>query len=208
MAEATQRQQPSPESSEATSEDHYDIPTAETMLERLQSVNVDDFDLKTVTDEVKGNQAWLFVLTLPMSAFLLVVLTLLGTFLTDHFVLSFLFTALLVYGIGKVIDQYEQKFRYQARLEVMDRIRKAEGEFGLLPHFRDFLPKKYRHLWQSLRRYNYAYIDQYIAAIRLLQQRLDPDKFIRVWRLKYPETAPDYEYDEYGEYNEINDRTE
>ncbi|KUJ71796.1 hypothetical protein [Thiomicrospira sp. WB1] len=171
-------------------ENTTDIPDAETMLKRLQTVNVDDFDLRTVTDEVKGNQAWLFAMTLPMSALLLVSFTLLGAFLSGHFVLSFLVTAFVVYGLGKLIDQYEQKFRYQARLEVMDRIRRAEGEFGLVPHFRDFLPKKYRHLWQSLRRYNYAYIDQYIAAIRLLQQRLDPDKFIRVWRLKYPETAP------------------
>lgn len=168
-------------------------PTAEEMLDRLHAVNLDDFDLQTITDELKGNNAWLFVLTMPITAILLVVFTLLGTFMTGYFILSFIVSAGILFVIGKMIDQYEQKFRHQARLEVMRRIKEAETEEGLVPHFKDFLPKKYRHLWQSLKKQNYIYIEQYIAAITLLQQRLDSDKFIRIWRLKHPETAPDDE---------------
>ena len=183
---------PATDNVEAPAEETYAaMPTAETMLERLSEVDVERFDLKTVTDELKGNQAWLFMLTLPLSVVFLLLLTLIGTMLTDQAVLSFIVAAFLVFIAGKIIDHYEQNYRYQARLEVMDRIRQTEGELGLLPHFRDFLPKRYRHLWQSLKRYNYAYIDQYISAILLLQQRLEPDKFIRVWRLKHPETAPE-----------------
>ncbi|MBD3612666.1 MAG: hypothetical protein HUJ13_09730 [Hydrogenovibrio crunogenus] len=165
-------------------------PTAEEMLERLHAVNVEDFDLEQRTNELKGNNAWLFVLTMPVTAILLVLFTLLGTFLTDHFIISFILSAGVLFVIGKMIDQYEQKFKYQARLDIMQRIKETETDAGLIPHFRDFLPKKYRHLWQSLKKQNYIYIDQYIAALTLLQQRLDDDKFIRVWRLKYPETAP------------------
>ncbi|QBZ83682.1 hypothetical protein GHNINEIG_01743 [Hydrogenovibrio crunogenus] len=168
-------------------------PTAEEMLERLHAVDVEDFDLEQRTNELKGNNAWLFVLTMPATAILLVLFTLLGTFLTDHFIISFILSAGVLFVIGKMIDQYEQKFKYQARLDIMQRIKETETDAGLIPHFRDFLPKKYRHLWQSLKKQNYIYIDQYIAALTLLQQRLDDDKFIRVWRLKYPETAPDEE---------------
>lgn len=168
-------------------------PTAEEMLERLHAVDVEDFDLEQRTNELKGNNAWLFVLTMPATAILLVLFTLLGTFLTDHFIISFILSAGVLFVIGKMIDQYEQKFKYQARLDIMQRIKGTETDAGLIPHFRDFLPKKYRHLWQSLKKQNYIYIDQYIAALTLLQQRLDDDKFIRVWRLKYPETAPDEE---------------
>jgi len=34
------------------------------------------------------------------------------------------------------------------------------------------------------------YIEQYVQAIVLLQHRLDPDKFTKVWYLTYPEIAP------------------
>ena len=174
-------------------------PTAEEMLERLHAVDVDDFDIEQRTNELKGNNAWLFVLTMPVTAILLVIFTLLGTFLTDHFIISFILSAGILFVIGKMIDQYEQKFKYQARLDIMRRIKETETEEGLIPHFRDFLPKKYRHLWQSLKKQNYMYIDQYIAALTLLQQRLDDEKFIRVWRLKYPETAPEKDDDEFME---------
>lgn len=177
-------------------------PTAEEMLERLHAVNLDDFNMQEITDELKGNNAWLFVLTMPITAILLVVFTLVGTFATGYFILSFIVSAGILFVVGKMIDQYEQKFRYQARLEVMRRIKEAETEDGLIPHFKDFLPRKYRHLWQSLKKQNYIYIDQYIAAMTLLQQRLDSDKFIRIWRLKHPETAPDAEEmeEEYADY--------
>ncbi|MGC9386143.1 MAG: hypothetical protein ACP5D0_04290 [Hydrogenovibrio sp.] len=184
-----------PDSSQADVPLEPSVPTAEEMLERLHDVNLDDFDITAITDELKGKNAWLFVLTMPITAILLVLFTLIGTFATGYFIFSFIAAASVLFVIGKMIDQYEQKFRYQARLEVMERIKETETDEGLIPHFKDFLPKKYRHLWQSLKKHNYIYIDQYIAAVTLLQQRLDSEKFIRIWRLKHPETAPDYEQD-------------
>lgn len=167
-------------------------PTAERMLERLHQIDLDSFDIKTETDVLKGTHAWIFILTMPISALALVVFTLLGSFLTGYFIASFLATALIIFTIAQIIDTYEQKFRRQARLNVMKRIEETEDEIGLLPHFRDFLPQKYRHLWQSVRRKNFIYIDQYISAIKLLQQKLDEEKFIHIWHLKYPTTDPEY----------------
>lgn len=167
------------------------IPTAIDMLQRLHEIDTEQFDVKAVTDQLKGKQAWFFVLTMPATAILLVVFTLLGTYFTGYLIASFIATAGFLFVIGKMIDQHEQNFRLQARREVMNRIKLAESEAGLIPHFRDFLPKKYRHLWQSLRKHNYTYIDQYISAINLLQKKLDPEKFIRVWQLKHPETTPE-----------------
>lgn len=166
-------------------------PTAEEMLDRLHRIDTEQFNIKAVTEELKGKNAWLFVLTMPFTAITLVVMTLLGTLLTGYLIASFIVTAGFLFVLGKMLDQYEQKFRRQARLEVMNRIKQAETDVGLIPHFRDFLPKKYRHLWQSLRKQNYMYVDQYISAVTLLQKKLDPEKFIRVWQLKYPETPPE-----------------
>ncbi|PLA75612.1 hypothetical protein CYQ88_00130 [Hydrogenovibrio sp. SC-1] len=172
------------------------MPYAEDMLERLYAIDVNQFDISQRVDELKGNHAWLFVLTMPVSALLLVILTLIGTFLSDQFILTFLVVAGLLFLIGKMLDNYEKKFKRQARIDIMQRIEKAEGEMGVIPHFKDFLPIKYRHLWQSLKKQNYVYIEQYVAALTLLQKHLDRDKFIRIWQLKYPETAPQQEEDE------------
>lgn len=175
------------------------IPPAVAMLDRLYGVDTTQFNIDNVTEELKGDKAWLFVLTMPVAAIVLVVFTLLGTFLTGYFIASFIVIAALLLMVGKMLDQYEQKFRHQARLEVMRRIEAAETEEGLIPHFRDFLPKKYRHLWQSLRKKNYIYVDQYIAAITLLQQRLEPEKFVRIWHLKYPDSDPNNQTSEASE---------
>ncbi|MDX1796585.1 MAG: hypothetical protein R3219_07650 [Hydrogenovibrio sp.] len=166
-------------------------PSAEQMLARLEAVDIDTLDVQTITDELKGDQAWLFVLTMPISAIVLAVFTLLGTFLTGYFIVSFLVTAGIVFLIGQMINQYEQKFRREARLEAINRIAAYEGEEGLIPHFHDFLPDKYRHLWQSLRKKNFIYVEQYIAAVRLLQGKLDHEKFTHIWHLKHPETDPE-----------------
>lgn len=172
------------------------MPYAEDMLERLYAIDASQFDVSQRVDELKGNHAWIFVLTMPVSALLLVILTLIGTFLSDQFILTFLVVAGLLFLIGKMLDNYEKKFKRQARIDIMHRIEKAEGEMGVIPHFKDFLPIKYRHLWQSLKKRNYVYIEQYVAALTLLQKHLDQDKFIRIWQLKYPETAPEQEEDE------------
>ncbi|WP_051453364.1 hypothetical protein [Hydrogenovibrio kuenenii] len=187
MAEENEYIQP-----EAEEEATFSPPTAEEMLTRLQQVNLDDLDLANLTEEVKGNQAWLFVMTMPVSALILVIGTLLGTFLTGYFIASFIISAAIIFIIGQMLDQYERKFKGLARLEAIRRIEALEGEYGLIPHFHDFLPTKYRHLWQSVRRKNFIYIEQYIAAIRLLQNKLDLEKFIYIWRLKHPETDPNY----------------
>ncbi|BBN59089.1 hypothetical protein [Hydrogenovibrio marinus] len=171
-------------------------PTAEEMLERLHDVELGDLDLKQLTEEAKGNQAWLFVMTMPVSALFLVIVTLLGTFLTGYFIASFIIGATFVFLIGQMLDQYERKFKNLARIEAMKRIEAVEGEYGLLPHFNDFLPTKYRHLWQTVRRKNFIYIEQYIAAMKLLQNKLDREKFIYIWRLKHPETDPNHEPEE------------
>jgi len=134
-----------PETLETASAEPKQNPSAEEMLERLSAIDIEQFNLKTVLEEVKGKQAWIFVMVMPLSAITLVLFTLLGTFLTGYFIASFVITSLFLFMIGKLFDQYEQKYRYQARLEVMRRIQATEGDYGLLIHFKDFLPKRYRH---------------------------------------------------------------
>lgn len=188
MAEQNELIQPETD----VTEEQTPPPTAEEMLARLQAVDLDELDLTTLAEEAKGDQAWLFVMTMPVSALFLVAGTLLGTFWTGYFIASFIVSATFIFIIGQMLDQYERKFKKMARLEAMKRIEAFEGEYGLIPHFHDFLPAKYRHLWQSVRKKNFVYIEQYVAAMRLLQNKLDYEKFIYIWRLKHPETDPNY----------------
>lgn len=165
-------------------------PSAEEMLQRLYAVKLEYFDYRIVTEELKGKQAKLFVFVIPITAITLVTLTLLGTFLTDYFIVSFLISAVIVFMLGRIADQYERQFRLAAHQEVIRRVGETEGPFGLVPHFKDFLPKKYRHLWKSLKKGKYYYVEQYLAAIYLLQQQLNEERFTHIWYLRHPESAP------------------
>jgi hypothetical protein len=167
------------------------IPDPEEMLTRLKQVDVQSFNIEKIANELKGDKVWISILTIPVSAIILVSFTLLGSFLFDRPIVSFIVTALLLFWISKMFEQHERNYKIAARQEVINRVRATEGEFGLIPHFKHFLPTKYRHLWQSLKKGNYMYVEQYVQAILLLQNKLDPQQFIRIWYLTYPEIAPE-----------------
>ncbi|MBN2866822.1 MAG: hypothetical protein JXK16_12505 [Thiotrichales bacterium] len=169
------------------STDNQTIPTAEEMLARLQAVDVNQFDINAVVNEIKGNKQWISILTIPVATILLGLFTLIGVVMFDSLIVSFLISAGLLFFIGRILDQYEQQYRAKARREVTHRIAKIEQDFGLIPHFKHFLPTKYRHLWQSLRKGRYHYIDQYIQALVLLQHKLDHEKFTKIWNMTYPQ---------------------
>ena len=168
-------------------QDNQTIPTAEEMLARLNAVDVNQFDINAVLNEIKGNKQWVSILTIPVATILLGLLTLVGIWLIDSIIISFLIAAVLLFFVGRILDQYDQQYRIKARHEVMNRIAKTEQAFGLVPHFKHFLPTKYRHLWQSLPKGNYRYVDQYIQALVLLQNKLEPEKFTKIWNMTYPE---------------------
>lgn len=174
-------------------------PAPEVLLRRLHEVDVEQFNSATVANELKGQKAWLFVMVMPISAVLLVTITLAGTFITDHLIGSFIAGSVLIFLAGKMLEQYEQQFKVRAYHIVIGRIAETEGDYGLLFHFKDFLPKKYRHLCKSLKRKEYHYIHQYITATYLLQQKLNPQKFTHIWYMKHPELAPEGYFDESDE---------
>jgi len=171
--------------------DAISTPSPEEMLKRLHDVDVQTFNIDEVANQLKGDKIWISILTIPVSAIILVSFTLIGGFLFDSPVLSFIITAALLFWVSKMFEQHERHYKVAARQEVMNRIQQTEGSFGLIPHFKHFLPNKYRHLWQSLRKGNYVYIEQYVQAILLLQNKLEPQQFIRVWYLTYPELDPE-----------------
>ena len=175
------------------------IPSPQEMLTQLNQVNPKYFDIKTIEEQLKGKKIWIYILTLPVSAVLLVVFTLLGTFIFNQPIISFIITATLLFWIGKMFDNQQHLYKRAARQEVINRIAETEQGFGLIPHFKNFLPSKYRHMWQSVRKGNYTYIEQYVQALVLLQHKLEHDKFIRIWHLTYPETDP--ENDEQSKYS-------
>lgn len=169
------------------------IPAPEEMIERLNAVDVQYFNIEEITTQLKGNRIWISVLAMPVSAIILVTFTLLGGFIFDQLIISFLLTAGLLFWIAKMFEEQERQFKFKARQEAMSRVQETEGEFGLIPHFKHFLPNKYRHLWQSVRKGNYAYIEQYTQAILLLQNKLEAEQFIKIWYLTYPELDPENE---------------
>lgn len=175
------------------------IPSAQEMLQRLQEVDLDYFDHDQVFVELKGKQIWVSAMTIPVSVVILAIFTLIGTFAFDSPIISFAIAAALLFWIARMIDAKDNELRFYAHQEVIRRIGETEGEFGLVPHFKHFLPTRYRHLWQSLKKGNYQYIEQYLQAIHLLQTKLEHNKFIRIWELKYPQFLPPQDQEELQE---------
>jgi hypothetical protein len=167
------------------------VPHAEELLSRLDAIEIDRFSLQQVENEVMGDRVWVKVLTIPVSMVSLVVLTFLGAWLSGYLFASFVVSALLVFIVGKMFEGYENQFKWQARQEVERRIAETEGETGLIRHFKHFLPTRFRHLVQCLRKGDTRYIDQYVQAVNLLQKKLDKEKFTRAWHLAHPETSPE-----------------
>ncbi|MFA6699742.1 MAG: hypothetical protein WCS28_06175 [Thiomicrospira sp.] len=166
------------------------VPTAAEILEQLHAINLQDFDIHQVEQAVRGNRIWINTFTIPVTAILLIILTFLGAWLSGYLFLSFAISAGLLFFIGKLFESYDQQIKWQARQEVERRIAETEGEFGVLIHFKSFLPTRYRHLIQSLKRQRYLYIDQYIQAVSLLQRKLDHQKFTQAWHMVYPHLDP------------------
>lgn len=166
------------------------IPTAQQMLVRLHEIDLADFDLKQAEEQMRGNKIWINILTIPVASFSLMLFTFLGYLITGQLILSFLIAAGIVLTIGKMFEGFDEQIRWNARLEVERRIAETEGEFGLIVHFKHFLPTRYRHLVQSLKRGRYLYIDQYMQAVHLLQRKLDHMKFMDAWHMVYPHLDP------------------
>jgi len=166
------------------------IPTAEAMLQRLRDIDLDAFNLSERELKLKGNKAWMNAFAIPISALFITLSTLIGTFVFNSPFISFGISAALAYIAGKMLEDYEHKIKVKAYHETIEYIKTTEGEFGLIPHFKHFLPKRYRHLWQSLRKGRYQYVKQYAQAAALLQDKIEEEKFIKVWHLQYPHLAP------------------
>lgn len=185
------------ENTTTTKPENHGIPSAEDMLAKLMNINLDDYDLRHAEDLLRGNLVWINILTVPVTLVLLLLFTLLGGLATGHFTLSFIVTALLLFMAGKMFEGYDLKIKLQARQEIEARIADTESDFGFIVHFKYFLPTRYRHLIQSLKRRRFLYIDQYIQAVRLLQNKLDHEQFTEAWHRVYPEIAP--KTSEFGE---------
>ncbi|CAN8142580.1 SMODS and SLOG-associating 2TM effector domain-containing protein [uncultured Thiomicrorhabdus sp.] len=173
------------------------LPSPDELLQRLRAIDCEQLNIDKRMEEMRGQRVWFSALAIPVSALVLTIFTLIGTFAFDQPIPSFLIAAALLYWIGNMIDGQQRHLPIQARNEIMQQIAQMEGEQGLLPHFSYFLPKRYRHLWQSLRKGNYIYIEQYTQAVTLLQRSLDEQKFMKFWYLKHPESAPQDDGDEH-----------
>ena len=174
------------------------IPAPEQMIEKLNSIDLAIFDLKQREEKLKGKLAWISALTIPISAILITATVLLTIFfshsLTAAFI-AFIIVGMLLMIIAKALESSERQAKYMAYQQTIEAIKQIEEPYGLVYHFRHFLPERYRHLWQSVRKGDYQHIKQYAQAIAMLQDKLEPAKFQHIWYLEFPEIAPP-EYEE------------
>jgi len=161
-----------------------DLPTAEALLARLKSIDLKKLDLDEVFSELLGDWKWARIFVMPVGALLLFLFTWALSGLFGHIVPAFALAAVFIIFLGKLIDRYERAMKVQARRVIEQRIAEIEGTDGLLIYFKDFLPQKYKPLIKALQRGMYGYIPQYIEAVTMLREQLDPVKFQTWWLIK------------------------
>lgn len=166
------------------------VPTPEEMLTKLHSIDTELLNLIEAENLLRGKLVWINILTAPVAMVLLALFTLFGYMVIGYLIPSFIVSALLIFMVSKAFDNYDREIKLNARREIEGRIKDIEDEFGFIIHFEMFLPTRYRHLVQTLKRRKYYYIEQYIQAINLLQNKLDAEKFTEAWHRVYPETKP------------------
>lgn len=165
------------------------LPSADELLERLNAIDLSQLDIDEVSAQMLGPWKWARVLILPVGALLLFLLTWLFSAISGYLIPSFVFSAMLLMLISRLLDRYERALKLQARQLIEQRIAEIEGENGLLIYFKDFLPKKYNPLLKALQQGFYGYIPQYIEAVKLLREQLDPIKFQTWWLIKREQLA-------------------
>lgn len=165
--------------------------TAQEMLQKINSIDTDTLDVQKLANELKGKNQLYFSLVMPVALLLIVLLTFIAYLITTNIIISFFVASLIVILLGKLATQHETKYSNKARILIIQRISEYETDAGILTHFKEFLPKRYRHLWQCLKKGNYRFIEQYISAVQLLQSKLDAQQFIKVWDIKNPPPIPE-----------------
>lgn len=173
----------------AAHEDFFDddLPSAEALLDQLHAIDLQQLDVEHVATEMLGKLKWLHVIVMPAGAIMLALFSITALFLTHSPVWGFLIAAAVLFLLGKLLDRYERDLKIQAVRRIEETIADIEGEEGFLIYFRDFLPRKFQPLLQTLHRGQFHFIRQYAEAIRLLQEQLDPIKFQTWWLIKRDE---------------------
>lgn len=170
------------------SHDTPEPPDIEVLLDKLDSIDLDELDVPTQLIALRKGQDWNFFV-IPITVLLLLAGLSIGLIL-EHMILGFAGGALLAFFVGYAYHLYDLQWQRAARQRVVDTINAIEGEAGFLPWFRKILAKStYRVMFYKLTKLNQIEIEDYVRALRRLK---DKDRALLRARLLelYPPPPP------------------
>lgn len=152
------------------SHDTPEQPDIEALLDKLDSIDLDELDVPTQLIALRKGQDWNFFV-IPITVLLLLAGLSIGLIL-EHMILGFAGGALLAFFVGYAYHLYDLQWQRAARQRVVDSINAIEGETGFLPWFRKILAKStYRVMFYKLTKLNQIEIEDYVRALRRLKDK-------------------------------------
>ncbi len=162
-------------------------PTANELLAKLASVDLTRLDAQQQLIQLRAGKDLNFFI-IPITVLILLAGAAIGLNL-GKMIWGFVGGAALALLVGYAYHLWDMQWQTAATDQVLAYINELEGEQGFLPWFKPLLAKQnYRRLFYKLSKQGQVEIDDYVRAIKRLQQK-DSAFLLSQLQALYPETA-------------------
>lgn len=160
-------------------------PNVNELLTKLASVELNRLDAQQQLIQLRAGKDLNFFI-IPITVLILLAGAAIGLNL-GNMIWGFVAGAALALLIGYAYHLWDVQWQKAATDQVLAYINELEGEQGFLPWFKPLLAKQnYRRLFYKLSKQGQVEIDDYVRAIKRLQQK-DPNLLLTQLQALYPE---------------------
>ncbi len=160
-------------------------PNVNELLTKLASVELNRLDAQQQLIQLRAGKDLNFFI-IPITVLILLAGAAIGLNL-GKMIWGFVAGAALALLIGYAYHLWDVQWQKAATDQVLAYINELEGEQGFLPWFKPLLAKQnYRRLFYKLSKQGQVEIDDYVRAIKRLQQK-DPNLLLTHLQALYPE---------------------
>lgn len=160
-------------------------PNVNELLTKLASLELNRLDAQQQLIQLRAGKDLNFFI-IPITVLILLAGAAIGLNL-GNMIWGFVAGAALALLVGYAYHLWDVQWQKAATDQVLAYINELEGEQGFLPWFKPLLAKQnYRRLFYKLSKQGQVEIDDYVRAIKRLQQK-DPNLLLTQLRALYPE---------------------
>ncbi len=163
-------------------------PNPQELLAKLSAVELDRLNVQQQLIQLRAGKDLNFFI-IPVTVLILLAGVAIGLSM-NKMIWGFVGGAALALLVGYAYHLWDVQWQSAATNQVLAYVNELEGEEGFLPWFKPLLAKQnYRRLFYKLSKQGQVEIDDYVRAIKRLQQK-DREFLLSQLQALYPEAAP------------------